>query len=146
MWLFLKSIQLVHPCTPHRGGTPLENSGTPWGVQYTRLTSTGLHLWWHGSIEWNKLRQCCVKSKFIAVDSWWCILFTLVFRISALASLFTAVKINQILYQMDSSAETNFHVFIIRLLKSNTSTSFTPKRVSRILKVFLTRILKVFLT
>jgi len=42
MWLFFKSIHLVHPCTPHHGGTPLENSGTPWGVQYTLLTSTGL--------------------------------------------------------------------------------------------------------
>jgi len=28
--------------TPHEAGTPLENSGTPWGVRYTRLTSTGL--------------------------------------------------------------------------------------------------------
>jgi len=28
--------------TPHHDGTPLENSGTPWGVQYTRLTSTAL--------------------------------------------------------------------------------------------------------
>ena len=31
-----------YPCTPHHGSTPLQNSGTPWGVQYTRLTSTGL--------------------------------------------------------------------------------------------------------
>jgi len=40
---------LVHPCTPHLGGTPLENPGTPWGVRYTRLTSTvvnsvGIHV------------------------------------------------------------------------------------------------------
>ena len=40
--LFFKSTHLVHPCTPHHSGTPLENSGTPWGVRYTRLTSTGL--------------------------------------------------------------------------------------------------------
>ena len=42
IWLFFKSTHLVHPCTPHHSGTPLENSGTPWGVRYTRLTSTGL--------------------------------------------------------------------------------------------------------
>jgi len=29
--------------TPHHGGTPLENSGTPWGVRYTWLTNTGLY-------------------------------------------------------------------------------------------------------
>ena len=40
MWLFLKSTHLVHPCTPFHGGTPLKISGTPWGVRYTRLTST----------------------------------------------------------------------------------------------------------
>jgi len=40
--LFFKSTHLVHPCTPHHGGTPLQNSGTPWGVRYTRLTSTAL--------------------------------------------------------------------------------------------------------
>jgi len=28
--------------TPHQAGTLLENSGTPWGVRYIRLTSTGL--------------------------------------------------------------------------------------------------------
>jgi len=38
--LFLKSTHLVHPYTPHQVGTPLENSGTTWGVRYTRLTST----------------------------------------------------------------------------------------------------------
>ena len=27
----------------HTSGTPLENSGTPWGVRYTRLTSTDLN-------------------------------------------------------------------------------------------------------
>jgi len=42
MRLLFKSTHLVHPCIPHHSGTPLENSGTPWGVQYTRLTSTGL--------------------------------------------------------------------------------------------------------
>ena len=42
MWLFLKNTHLVHPCTPHPRCTPLENPGTPWGVRYTRLTSTGL--------------------------------------------------------------------------------------------------------
>ena len=42
MWLFFKSTHLVHPCTPHHGGTPLQNSGTPWDVRYTRLTSTAL--------------------------------------------------------------------------------------------------------
>jgi len=42
MRLFFKSTHLVHPCTPHHSGTPLENSGTPWGLRYTRLTSTGL--------------------------------------------------------------------------------------------------------
>ena len=42
MWLFLKSTYVVHPCTPHEVGTPLENSGTPWGVRYTRLTSNAL--------------------------------------------------------------------------------------------------------
>jgi len=26
----------------HTSGTPLEITGTPWGVRYTRLTSTGL--------------------------------------------------------------------------------------------------------
>jgi len=36
------STHQVHPCTPHEAGTPLENSGTPWGVRYTRLTSTAL--------------------------------------------------------------------------------------------------------
>jgi len=44
MWLFLKSTHLVHPCTPHHGGTPLENFGSPWGVGYIRLTSTVLRL------------------------------------------------------------------------------------------------------
>jgi len=39
---FLKCTHLVHPCTPHQFGTALENSGTPWGVRYTRLTSTDL--------------------------------------------------------------------------------------------------------
>ena len=39
-WLILKSTHLVHLCTPHQVGTPLENSGTPWGLRYTRLTST----------------------------------------------------------------------------------------------------------
>jgi len=29
--------------TTHHGGTPLENFGTPWGVRYTRLTSTDLN-------------------------------------------------------------------------------------------------------
>ena len=42
MWLFLKSTYLVHPSTPHHSGTPLENFGTPWGVRYTRLASTGV--------------------------------------------------------------------------------------------------------
>ena len=42
MRLFFKSTHLVHPCTSHHGGTLLENSGTPWGVRYTRLTSTAL--------------------------------------------------------------------------------------------------------
>jgi len=42
MQLFFKSTHLVHPCTPHHSGTPQENSGTPWGVRYTRLTSTAL--------------------------------------------------------------------------------------------------------
>jgi len=42
MWLFLKNTHLVHPCTPQLGGTPLKNSGTPWGVRCTRLTSTAL--------------------------------------------------------------------------------------------------------
>jgi len=26
----------------YTSGTPLENSGTPWGVRYARLTSTGV--------------------------------------------------------------------------------------------------------
>jgi len=30
MWLFFKSTHLVHPCKPHHGGTPLENSGASW--------------------------------------------------------------------------------------------------------------------
>jgi len=42
MWLFLMSTHLVHPCTPHQVGTPLGNSGAPWGVRYTWLTSTAL--------------------------------------------------------------------------------------------------------
>jgi len=42
VWLFLMSTHLVHPCKPHHGGTPLENSGASWGVRYTRLTSTGV--------------------------------------------------------------------------------------------------------
>jgi len=42
MWLFLKSTHLVHPCTSHHSDTPMENSGTPWGVRHTRLTSTDL--------------------------------------------------------------------------------------------------------
>ena len=46
MWLFFKSTHLVHPCTPHHGGTPLENSGTLWGVRHTRLTSTTLRDRW----------------------------------------------------------------------------------------------------
>ena len=33
VWLFLKSTHLVHPCKPHHGGTPLENSGASWGVR-----------------------------------------------------------------------------------------------------------------
>jgi len=37
-------LQEHTPGTPHHGGTLLENSGTPWGVQYTQLTSTGLNL------------------------------------------------------------------------------------------------------
>ena len=35
-------LQEHTPGTPHHSGTPLENSGTPWGVRYTRLTSTAL--------------------------------------------------------------------------------------------------------
>ena len=42
MSLFVKSTHLVHPCTHHHSGTPLENSDTPWGVRYARLTSTDL--------------------------------------------------------------------------------------------------------
>jgi len=42
VWLFLKSTHLAHPCKPHQGGTPLENSGASWGVRYTQLTSTGV--------------------------------------------------------------------------------------------------------
>jgi len=42
MWLFLKNTHLVHPCTLHPRGKTLENPGTPWGVRYTRLTSTAL--------------------------------------------------------------------------------------------------------
>ena len=42
MRIFFKSTHLVHPCTPRHSGTPLENSGTPWSVRYTRLTSTDL--------------------------------------------------------------------------------------------------------
>jgi len=42
MWLFLMSTHLVDPCAPHLVGTPLGNSGTHWGVRYTRLTSTAL--------------------------------------------------------------------------------------------------------
>ena len=35
---------MVHPSTPYYSGTPFENFGTPLGVQYTRLKSTGLDL------------------------------------------------------------------------------------------------------
>ena len=35
-------LQEHTPGTPHHSGTPLENSGTPWGVRYSRLTSTDL--------------------------------------------------------------------------------------------------------
>ena len=45
MWdsvIFLKSTHLVHPCKPHPGSTPMENSVASWGVRYTRLTSTGV--------------------------------------------------------------------------------------------------------
>ena len=41
--------------TPHHCGTPLENSGTPWGVQYTRLTSTGLQ---YAHLQQNRSRYC----------------------------------------------------------------------------------------
>ena len=40
--IFLKSTHLVHPCKPHHGGTPMENSVASWGVRYTRLTSTNV--------------------------------------------------------------------------------------------------------
>jgi len=43
MWLFLENTHMVHPRTPHLGGTPLENSRTPWGVRCTWLTSTVLN-------------------------------------------------------------------------------------------------------
>ena len=36
-------LQEHTPGTPHHSGTPLENSGTPWGVRYIRLTSTDLN-------------------------------------------------------------------------------------------------------
>ena len=42
IWLLLKSTHMVHTCTPHHGDAPLENSGTPQGVRYTRLTSSDL--------------------------------------------------------------------------------------------------------
>ena len=42
MWLFLKSTHLLHPSAVHHDSTDLKNSGTPWGVRHTRLTSTGL--------------------------------------------------------------------------------------------------------
>jgi len=37
-------LQEHTPGTPHHNGTPLDTSGTPWGVRYTRLTSTDLSL------------------------------------------------------------------------------------------------------
>ena len=39
------SVLEDHICdTSRQVGTPLENSGTPWGVRYTRLTSTEIRL------------------------------------------------------------------------------------------------------
>jgi len=42
MWDNLTVLKEHTSGTLHHGGTPLEISGTPWDVQYTQLTSTGL--------------------------------------------------------------------------------------------------------
>ena len=42
MWNNLTALEEHTSGTPHHGDTPLENSGTPQGVRYTRLTSTAL--------------------------------------------------------------------------------------------------------
>jgi len=42
MWNNVTVLEEHISGTPHQVGTPLENSGTPWGVRYTRLTCTGL--------------------------------------------------------------------------------------------------------
>ena len=56
MWLFLENTHLVHSCTPRLGGTPLENSGTPWCVQYTQLRSTVLD-YAHKTWFWGKAKR-----------------------------------------------------------------------------------------
>jgi len=44
MWDNVTVLEEHTSGTPHKVGTPLENSGTPWDVRYTRLTSTVLNL------------------------------------------------------------------------------------------------------
>ena len=36
---------MIHPSTPYYSGTPFKNFGTPLGVQYTLLKSTGLKIY-----------------------------------------------------------------------------------------------------
>jgi len=42
MWNNVTVLEEHISGTPHQVATPLENSGTPWGVRYTRLTSTAV--------------------------------------------------------------------------------------------------------
>ena len=42
MWDNVTVLQEHTSGTPHQVNTPLENSGTPWGVRYTQLTSTAI--------------------------------------------------------------------------------------------------------
>jgi len=39
MWDSVTVLEEHTSDTSHQAGTPLKNSGTPWGVRYTRVTS-----------------------------------------------------------------------------------------------------------
>jgi len=59
-----ESTHLVHPYTPHHGRTPLENSGTSWGVRYTLLTSTALEYCELRTEVFCKLMKCMLTCLF----------------------------------------------------------------------------------
>ena len=76
VWLLLKSTYLIHPCTPRRVGTPLENSGTPWRVRYTRLTITGLDQGWANIIHRGPhLKFYCYRGRKYLIFVCFCCIF-----------------------------------------------------------------------